>query len=235
MKEGHLLKISKPRNTFHLNENAGHSLLLAGGIGVTPILAMAYRLSKLGRCFDLHYCTRSRERTAFQALLKDSAFNKRIHFHYDDGAKQQLLDIPTLLARRSKDANLYVCGPRGFLDVVVNNAEKSWPANSIHREYFSADPQVGHDMDRSFRVKIQSTGEIYDIPAEKTIAESLAEHGVEIFVSCEQGICGVCLTGVLEGTPEHRDIFLSDDEHAANNEMTLCCSRSMSELLVLDM
>lgn len=233
--EGDLIQISKPRNSFHLLEDGRFSLLLAGGIGVTPILCMAQRLHEIGADFEMHYCTRSRDRTAFQELLAGSAFSDRVTFHFDDGAKEQLLDIPGILGAHAKDSNLYVCGPGGFMDAVIQSAEKTWPAGRVHREYFSADPRAGHDDDGSFIVKLASSGKEFVIPAEKTIVDVLHENDIEIPVSCEQGICGTCMTDVVEGVPEHRDLYMTDAEKAANNKMTPCCSRAESETIVLDL
>ena len=232
---GDVLTISQPRNSFHLLEDASYSLLLAGGIGITPILCMAQRLSEIERDFDLHYCTRTVARTAFRDLLVHSSFSARVHFHHDDGDKAQLLDIPGLLASRPDDANLYVCGPKGFMDIVIETAEKSWPADSIHREYFSADPMAGHEDDETFVVKIASNGAEFVVLPDKTIVEVLKENDIHVPVSCEQGICGTCLVGVLDGIPEHRDYFQTDEEQEANNQMTVCCSRAKSKEIVLDL
>ena len=121
------------------------------------------------------------------------------------------------------------------MDAVLDAAEGSWPNDSVHREYFSNDPQAGHDDDEAFEVEIASTGAVINVAADQTIVQALAGHGIEIPVSCEQGLCGTCLTGVLAGEPDHRDMFLSDEEHDANKEMTLCCSRARSGRLVLDL
>ena len=235
VQEGDILKVSQPRNSFHLIEEAEYSLLLAGGIGVTPILAMAQQLASQGKNFDMHYCTRSRERCAYHDMLKTSAFADKVNIHFDNGAKEQLLDIPALLRNYPEGGNVYVCGPGGFMEAVISNAEQHWPSGTVHREYFSADPSAGHDDDGSFEVRIASSGITYTIPADKSIVETLLEHDIEIPVSCEQGICGTCLTRVIEGEPEHRDMFLSDAEHEANDQMTPCCSRSNSSTLVLDL
>lgn len=235
VQEGDLVSISEPRNTFHLVEDAPFSLLLAGGIGVTPILCMAQRLARLGAAFEMHYCTRSRARGAFFDVLSQASFADRVQFHYDNGPKAQLLDMPALVGQRLDGAQLYVCGPPGFMDAVIKCSEQSWPKQTVHREYFSNDPQAGHADDAGFKVKIASSGDIIDVAPDQTIVEALAAHGISIPVSCEQGICGTCLTGVIEGEPEHRDSILTDEEHDANDEMTLCCSRSKSDLLVLDL
>jgi len=232
---GDLLEISQPRNNFELREDAAFSLLLAGGIGVTPVLAMAQRLHALNKDFAMHYCTRTRGRTAFYDFINGSSFGKHVEFHFDDGPVNQLLDIPATLATQHDDTDLYVCGPTAFMDIVIAEASKHWRDEAIRREYFTADPDLLQDDDGSFKVKFGSTGAVYVIPGDKSIVDALAEQGVEIPVSCEQGICGTCLTGVLEGEPDHRDAFLTNDEHTANDQMTLCCSRSKGPLLVLDL
>lgn len=233
--EGDLIQISKPRNSFHLLEDNRFSLLLAGGIGVTPIMCMAQRLHEIGADFEMHYCARSRDRMAFHELLSSSPFADRVTFHFDDGAQEQLLDIPAKLKQHEKDSNLYVCGPGGFMDAVIQAAEKNWPADRVHREYFSADPKAGHDDDDSFIVKLSSNGKEFVIPADRTIVEVLQENDIDIPVSCEQGICGTCMTNVVEGIPEHRDLYMTEAEKEANDKMTPCCSRAQSGTLVLDL
>lgn len=232
---GDIIRISHPRNSFHLDESANFSLLLAGGIGVTPLMCMAQRLYEIGANFKMHYCTRNRERTAFYDLLSLSPFAEHIAFHFDDGSKDQLLNLPEILGEYSEGSNLYVCGPEGFMEAVIQNAEKAWPTNKVHREYFSADPKAGHDDDQSFTVKIASSGKEYDIPGDNTIVEVLQKEGINIPVSCEQGICGACLTDVVNGTPDHRDMFLTDDEKNANDQMTPCCSRAKTDVIELDL
>ncbi len=230
---GASLRISAPRNNFPVAEDAPHSLLLAGGIGVTPMLAMAHRLQALARPFALHYCTRSPARTAFREQIT-ATFGPAAQFHFDDGAPAQQLDLAAVIAAAPAGTHLYVCGPAGFMEAVLK-AAADWPADRVHTEYFSADPGLASADDGSFVVRLASTGAEYTVGAQESIIDALARHGVDVPVSCEQGICGTCLTGVLEGTPDHRDAFLTDDERAANNEMTVCCSRALSPLLVLDL
>lgn len=230
---GVTLQISQPRNNFPLDESAPYSLLLAGGIGITPILAMARRLHAIGAKFDLHYCTRTRARMAFRPDLFDGPFDKNVHPHFDDGPQSQLLDIERSIATLPAGAHLYVCGPAGFMNAVLAAAEKRLPPAAIHREYFVNQASAPKSGERPFRVQIASTGAVYEIPPRKSIVAVLAEHGIEIPVSCEQGICGTCLTDVVEGIPDHRDLFLTDDEHAENKQMTPCCSRAKTELLIL--
>ncbi len=230
---GDTLEISAPKNHFELVQ-AKRTLLFAGGIGVTPLLCMARRLSTIDADFEMHYCTRSRERTAFFDAIKASKFADRVHFHFDNGDDAQKMDIKSLVANPDPGTHLYVCGPTGYIDYVINAAkEAGWPASQLHLEYFAA-AEVDTSGDTSFEVKIASTGQVFTIPPDKPITQVLDEAGVFIPVSCEEGVCGTCLTRVLEGTPEHRDLYLTDAEHEANDQFTPCCSRSKSPMLVLD-
>ncbi|MBO9646631.1 MAG: oxidoreductase [Pseudacidovorax sp.] len=234
VKEGDVLTISAPRNHFALHD-APRSLLLAGGIGVTPILCMAQRLATWGADFEMHYCTRSPARTAFREEIAASAFADRVHLHHDDGPEAQKLRVAELLKTPEPGTQIYVCGPGGFIDHVVNTAKANgWPAQQIHLEYFAAAAQ-DTSGDQPFEVKLTSSGQTYRIPKDQTIVQALRAEGVEIMVSCEQGVCGTCITRVLEGVPDHRDCYLTDDERAANDQFTPCCSRSKTPLLVLDL
>lgn len=234
VKEGDVLTISAPRNHFALHD-APRSLLLAGGIGVTPILCMAQRLATWGADFEMHYCTRSPARTAFREEIAASAFADKVHLHHDDGAEAQKLRVAELLKTPEPGTQIYVCGPGGFIDHVVNTAKANgWPAQQIHLEYFAAAAQ-DTSGDQPFEVKLTSSGQTYRIRKDQTIVQALRAEGVEIMVSCEQGVCGTCITRVLEGVPDHRDCYLTDDERAANDQFTPCCSRSKTPLLVLDL
>lgn len=236
VQEGQFLKISEPRNHFPLANGASHSVLIAGGIGVTPILSMAGRLSHAGASFEFHYCTRNRERTAFLTRIEKSLYAQRVQVHFDDGPEDQRFDANSVLrASLAPDAHLYVCGPGGFLDFVLGRArEAGWSGSHLHREYFTAAP-VDNSQAGEFEVEIASTGKVIRILPEQSVVEVLAEHGVEIPVSCEQGVCGTCLTRVLSGEPDHRDMFMTDEEHVRNDQFTPCCSRSKSARLVLDL
>ncbi|MFC6673443.1 PDR/VanB family oxidoreductase [Marinobacterium aestuariivivens] len=231
---GDRLQISEPRNHFPLAHEAARSLLFAGGIGVTPILCMAERLAHSGGEFEMHYCTRTESRTAFRQRIADSDFAKRVQFHFDDGDPTQILDAASLLARPETGTHLYVCGPKGFMDHVLDTAKRlGWPADQVHREYFAAAP-INHDADAAFEIQLGSSGQILEVPADKSALQVLLEQDIDIPYSCEDGVCGTCLTRVLEGEPDHRDLFMEPAEHAANDQFTPCCSRSKSKRLVLD-
>ena len=234
VKEGDTLTISEPRNHFPL-VHAGKTLLFAGGIGVTPLLCMAQRLAAIGAEFEMHYSTRSPERTAFRQEIAGSPFAARVQFHHDDGDAAQKLDLARVLGQPAPGTHLYVCGPTGYIDFVVNTAKGlGWPAEQIHLEYFGAAAQ-DTSGDRAFQVKVASSGATYDIPAGETVVQALGKHGIEIMVSCEQGVCGTCITRVLEGECDHRDMYFTDEEKAKNDQFTPCCSRAKSATLVLDL
>jgi len=236
VKLGDTLQISAPKNHFALTP-AKRTLLFAGGIGVTPILCMAERLAQINADFEMHYCTRAIERTAFHARIAAAPFAPKVQFHFDTGAEEQKLDLATLIATPDSDTHLYVCGPSGFIEHVLNTAKSlGWASDQVHFEYFGAAAQSTQDTsgDALFEIKIASTGKVYAVPPDKTVTNLLAEHGIDIPVSCEQGVCGTCITRVLQGTPDHRDLYFTDEEHARNDQFTPCCSRSKSALLVLD-
>jgi vanillate monooxygenase ferredoxin subunit len=234
VKAGDVLHISEPRNHFPL-QHAKRSLLFAGGIGVTPLLCMAQRLAAIGADFVLHYCTRSVERTAFRTEIANSAFADRVRFHYDAGPPEQKLDLEADLGAPDPACRLYVCGPTGFIDYVVGMAKvKGWSADQIHLEYFGAAPKDSSG-DSAFEVRVASSGKTYTVAAGQSVVQALLEHGVEILTSCEQGVCGTCITRVLEGEPDHRDLYFTDEEHAKNDQFTPCCSRAKSKILVLDL
>ncbi|WP_372660400.1 2Fe-2S iron-sulfur cluster-binding protein [Hydrogenophaga sp.] len=235
--EGDVLNISHPKNHFALAPSASRHLLLAGGIGVTPMMAMAETLAAQGAVFEMHYCTRSAERTAFAPRLAAAPYSAHVHLHHDDGDASQKIDIEALLRNQAShaDTHLYVCGPQGFMDAVLNTARaQAWPEARLHYEFFSTAP-TARDTDGPFEIEIASSGQVITVPADSTALQALLKAGVDVLMSCEQGVCGTCLTRVKSGEPDHRDQYLTPDEHAANDQFTPCCSRSKSERLVLDL
>lgn len=235
LQEGQEIRISQPRNHFPLMPGAKRTLLLAGGIGVTPILCMAERLARTNAPFSMHYCARSPERMAFREQIQAAAYAGKVQLHFDDGADEQKLDLAAVLHQQCEDTHLYVCGPAGFIDFVLSGAKAAgWDDERIHYEFFSA-KQVDTSEDERFEVQIASTGQVYGIGEGDTIASVLAQAGIEISTSCEQGICGACITRVLEGEVDHRDQVLSDKEREEEGWFTPCCSRAAGKRLVLDL
>jgi vanillate monooxygenase ferredoxin subunit len=240
VQEGQTLQISSPRNLFALTSSqAKRSVLLAGGIGITPLLSMAEQLSAQGQDFELHYCTRSLERTAFHAYLSQAAFAERVHFHLDEAEPSQHLDWNRVLASPHPNDHLYVCGPQGFIDKALQTATaQGWSTPQQHSEAFKANTTSSSTetgIERAFQVKLASTGQVIDVSPSETVAQALVNAGANLLTSCEQGVCGTCLTRVLEGVPDHRDSYLLPEEQAQNDQFLPCCSRAHSALLVLDL
>jgi vanillate O-demethylase ferredoxin subunit len=235
VQEGSELTVSAPKNHFALAHDAPSHLLFAGGIGITPILCMAERLAAIGASFAMHYAARTPSRTAFASRVRRSAFADRVAFHFDDGAAEQRLDIPAVVAAAALGSHLYVCGPKGFMDAVLGAARSmGWAQDRIHFEFFGAQVDTRAD-DGSFEVQLASSGRVIRVEPRQTVLAALAEAGVVVPSSCEQGVCGTCLTRVISGTPDHRDQYLLPEEQAAGNQFLPCCSRALSQRLVLDL
>lgn len=232
VKAGDLLQVSEPRNNFALVPDARSYLLIAGGIGVTPLMAMVTALDAAGSRFTLHYCSRAPETTAFRAELAAHAAAGRVLYHHDGGDPRQGLDVAGLLKEHVEGTHLYCCGPAGLMKAVAD-AAAHWPSGTVHFEYFAPLPPPQGQVDGEFKVKIASSGAVFDVPKDKTILEVLRANGVSVESSCEAGTCGTCATGYREGIPDHRDFVLTDDQQA--KFLMVCCSRSKSELLVLDL
>lgn len=228
---GERVQTGLPRNRFPLAPTAAASVLIGGGIGITPLLAMAHHLHRIGQDFALHYCAREQGRAAFLAELGQARFQDRVRVHFDDGPPVQRLDLDRDLPLPAPGTHLYVCGPPGFMAWVIAGARQRGHAEAqMHSEAFTAAVDEAGD---GFEVVLAKSGRIVAVPAGATIVQALAGVGVAVDVSCEQGVCGTCLCDVLEGVPDHRDTYLTDEEKAANDQMTLCCSRAKTPRLVL--
>jgi vanillate monooxygenase ferredoxin subunit len=233
LKLGARLAIGHPRNCFALKTAAHPTVLFAGGIGITPLLAMAYELRRLEAPFHLHYSARSVAHAALAGELK-SVLSGHVDFHFSEGAGAARLDIAAALADIPPHAHIYVCGPRRYADAVVAGARaRGWAESAIHRESFSAARETS-DGDVEFVVVAKASGATLAVRKGQTILEVLQGAGINVPASCEQGICGTCLTPVLQGEPDHRDAYLTDAEHAANTQIAVCSSRARSARLVLD-
>ncbi|WP_321867820.1 PDR/VanB family oxidoreductase [Paraburkholderia tropica] len=235
VREGDIIQISEPKNHFPLAHEAHHHLLLAGGIGITPILCMAERLTSIGDKFSLHYCSRTPPRTAFKTRINEGRFNERVAFHYDDGDQIQKFDLEGTLASAAAGTHLYVCGPRGFMDAVLECARRlKWDESRLHYEFFGGTVEKSAG-DKTFKIRLASSGITLDVSPDCTVVEALAANGIEVPTSCEQGVCGTCVTRVIEGEPDHRDSYLTEEEKAAGDQFLPCCSRARTPLLVLDL
>ncbi len=233
---GQMLAASAPRNHFALQPTPAPKLLLAGGIGITPVLSMARQLAREGRPFQLVYAGRTRGRMAFIDELSSGALaaHTRVHAADADG----VLDLGAVLDAQPEGAELYVCGPLGFMDAVFEAAAaRQWDASRLHRELFAAAPVAAAEggEDSAFEIEIAGTGQIVPVPVGCTAAKALQDAGLPLYTSCEQGVCGTCLTRVVSGTPDHRDQYLTPEEQAANDQFLPCCSRARCARLVVEL
>ncbi|MCC6778932.1 MAG: oxidoreductase [Hyphomicrobiales bacterium] len=228
LRVGRTLKISAPRNSFPLVEDAAHVVLLAGGIGITPIWCMAQRLACLGRSFELHYACRARGDMAFLAPLQATP---NVHLHFDDESGT-VLDVAAIVRAAPGDAQLYCCGPASMLQA-FEAASAGRPREQVHVEYFA--PKQEAATGGAFTVVLARSGRELVIPAGQSILNVLLDAGIDVDYSCELGICGSCQQRVLAGIPEHRDSILTADEQASNTIVMICCAGCRSERLVLDL
>lgn len=229
------LEVSAPRNHFPLDATATSSLLVAGGIGITPLLGMAEHLASVGAPFALHYCVRTATAAAFHGRLMRADLAGSVSIHADDGPPAQKLSLDALLSSSAAGTHLYVCGPAGLIDAAFAAARrKGWPESHLHREYFGNVPNAS-TRDVAFDIELRRSGLRIHVESAQSALEALGAAGIDVPHSCEQGVCGTCLTKVLSGIPDHRDAFLGDDERAGNDCFLPCCSRSLSPVLVLDL
>lgn len=229
---GEQLTVGKPRNAFGLAPGATHTVLLAGGIGITPIKAMAHTLSAQGASFEVHYCARSPRHAAFADELRALVPQERLHFHFDNGVPGQGLNITDLLQHQADGAHLYYCGPAGFMKACTE-ASNHWAPGSVHSEHFKAPDQSPKVIpDASFQVRLARTGVTVAVLPDQTIVRAIELAGHRVPTSCLSGLCGSCKVDYLEGEVEHNDYILNDEEKTRC--LTLCVSRARSPLLVLD-
>lgn len=234
---GGLVEVGAPRNNFPLQADADRHLLLAGGIGITPLLSMARHLAADGRDCHLHYFVRSSADAAFRDMLEVPPLSGAVSLHCGLDPAGTAAAVRGLLQDRQGGAHLYACGPVPFMECATAQAEAAgWPEGTVHQEWFSAVPgQAAVDGDAPFRVRLAREGIEFEVAPGQTILEAFDEHGIFAARSCEQGYCGTCETTVLEGEPDHRDTFLSEEEQRSGRVMMPCVSRSRSPLLVLDL
>jgi vanillate O-demethylase ferredoxin subunit len=230
---GDTVQISAPRNLFPLAQGAAHHLLLAGGIGITPLLSMAQALYAAGQSFQLHACSRSAARLPFAQRLRSAPWAGCTRSHLDSADGQPSHDLRAIIASAPAGSHVYACGPAGFISAARQAAaDAGLDPSRFHSESFSAEVQV-QEGDTGFEIEIND-GRVFQVAADQTVAQCLEANGVFIALSCEQGICGTCVTNVREGIPDHRDSYLSEEERASNRLFTPCCSRARSPRLVLD-
>ncbi|MBN3802363.1 cupin domain-containing protein [Paraburkholderia sp. Ac-20336] len=230
LRVGSTIEISKPRNNFPLHEDAAHSVLIAGGIGITPILGMVRRLMALGRPVELLYCARSRSDAAFVKQIE--AFGLPVTWHFNDEHGDRV-DLRHFLASRPADAHFYACGPASMLDDFERLCAE------LGREHAHVERFVARDLpatqQSSYEVELRRTGRKLAVTPAKSLLQTLLDEGIEVAHGCTQGLCGACKTRVLEGEPDHRDSVLTSAERASHAVMTVCVSGCKSGTLVLDL
>ncbi|TWI62573.1 vanillate O-demethylase ferredoxin subunit [Pseudoduganella lurida] len=231
--EGDLLLASEPRNQFALAEGASRHVLIAGGIGITPLLAMAQYLHAQGDQFELHYFARALQAAAFLDRL--SRFATSYSLHLGLTPEETEAAVAATVARADANTHVYACGPAPLIAVVERLAGARLRPDQFHHEYFAAPRCVVDDAAGAFRVESARTGAVFDVPADQTIVQALEAAGHAVAIACEQGVCGTCLTRVLAGTPDHRDAYLNAAERARGDQMLICVSRALSPTLILDL
>lgn len=234
LRVGQLLTISAPRNNFPLHESARHSVFVAGGIGITPILCMLERLSVLGHTADLIYCVRSRADAAFVDRLNELASpTLHVHWHFDDEAGGPP-DLRERLRPFAKHSHLYACGPGPMLDAFLSACEALGLPNAYIERFAAAPAPADAIGSVSFTVELRRSARRIVVRADCSVLDAMLEAGLSPEHSCREGLCGACETRVLDGEVEHRDSILTESERAANRSMMICVSRCRSEQLVLD-
>lgn len=229
---GQMLEVGKPRQAFELVPHAGHTILIAGGIGITPLKSMAHALFKAGQSFELHYCARTAKHAAFLDGLRSLVPDGCLHTHFDEGDPTKGLDIAALLRDASVETHVYYCGPAGFMAACAD-ASAHWPKDNVHFEHFKAPEPTRTDApDGGFEVHLARQGISVQVQPDQTIVRAIELAGLRVSTSCLSGLCGACKVDYVEGEVEHHDYILSDEEK--QRCLTLCVSRARSPRLVLD-
>jgi ferredoxin-NADP reductase len=230
LQPGHALQVMSPKNDFPLDAT-DDVVLIAGGIGVTPLIGMAGALARAGKRFALHYSGRTRAALAFVPELQ-ALCGERLHIHADDEADTRL-DLAHLVATLRPGQPIYVCGPRGMIErVIAEAAARGWAKESVRFELFTeAAAEAG---DRSFEVELRQSGMTLTVPPDRSIVDVMEEAGLDPLYDCRRGECGVCTTDVIEGEIDHRDLYLSEAEKKSGKVMQICVSRARGRRLVLD-
>ncbi|WP_405559763.1 PDR/VanB family oxidoreductase [Streptomyces sp. NBC_01180] len=232
--KGDLLEVGAPRNLLAVAEDADRHILVAGGIGITPLLSMAYELHRRGEEFQLYYFARCREEAAFVELLENRVgFRGRVELRLGVPRAEQPAVLAAPAAAATPGSHVYTCGPRGFMEQVSAVFAPVIGTGHIHIENFTAQ-ETDTSGDQPFTVELD-TGEKWEVPVGRSILSVLEENGIDVFKSCEEGICGSCVSGVLEGVPAHRDNCLSAADKASGTQIALCVSRAATGRLVIEL
>ncbi len=230
--EGDTLQVGPPANLFGLSDKARSFILVAGGIGITPMMAMLHALQAEGlRAFKLYYLTRDEESTAFAQELRSSEWAPRVVIHHDQGDPANAFDLWRIFEKPVSGAHVYCCGPQGLMDAVKDMCGH-WPDSAIHFESFGADTRA-HADDRPFEIELAHSGRRLTVGVGQTMLQVLHDAQVQVPSSCESGSCGSCKVGLIEGEADHRDLVLLPEERAS--KVMVCVSRARGDRLVLDL
>lgn len=229
VRAGDILDVSEPRNNFPLCEDARHSVFIAGGIGITPIRSMIARLKVLGRPWALHYAVSSTQRAAFLDELADLS---GAHIYLPDSLGRDTLEMAAVIAAAPPETHFYCCGPARMLSG-FEELSRSLPKGYAHTEYFSANAQPA--VAGNVELVLQRSGRVIQVVPGETLLDALLRESVYVAFACLEGVCGTCQTRVLDGVPDHRDHFLTDEDKATNRTIMLCCSGAKTSRLILDL
>ncbi len=239
---GDVIQSTGPIQNFALVESAPLSILLGGGIGITPLMAMGYRLKAQGLPCHLHYCTKAPEDTAFLEEVK-AIFGDDLTFYHDGGDPSKGIKLGEVFKTPPEGAHVYFCGPAGLINA-AREATAHWPEGTVHFELFTsarteedtAEIAARAGSDEEFEIELAQSGQSFTVPADKSILDVLIDNGFGVPYACEEGWCGACVTDLISGKADHRDEVLSDAEKAANEKIQVCISRALpGEKLVLDL
>lgn len=232
--QGDTLVISEPRNHFSLSPDADFYLLIAGGIGVTPLLSMAHQLHANGKAFQLYYRSRSSSWAAYSSELAAQPWSDAVKFYFSDQGGRESFQLDQILNSAPANTQLYVCGPNSFIELVEKTATPLLGEDAVHSEKFYPEE---HDTsgDRAFELVCQKSGVTLEVPADQSIVQVLEQNGIDVPTSCTEGICGSCISKVVEGEVEHRDQVLTKADREKRHLFTPCCSRAAGDRLIVDL
>lgn len=230
---GSVVTVSPPRNLFPMNDSAENAILLAGGIGITPILSMARRLTRRRAAFQLIYLARDPGSAPFLPQLDEmKAAGADVVCHFDEGKSSNSIDVRRLFVSPRLGTHIYCCGPSGLMDA-VRAATARWPQEAVHFEYFNNDVVESESDDRSFTLRLARSGRTIAVEAGQTILDALLSAGMDVDYSCEEGTCGTCVVPLIDGEVDHRDRILLPHEREA--KIAICCSRAKYDLIAIDL
>lgn len=236
LRVGDIVRVMPPVNNFPLDRAARHLVFLAGGIGITPFISMVKDARRRGQSFELHYFARTPQHAAFYDFLAGPVLAPHVDFHFGVEADSVAERMDALLREVPNGSQLYVCGPSAFINRARSVAASHQNVSAVRWESFAGEPasHPATEFNVGFSVHLARTGKTLQVDPDKTVLQVLQENGIAVDCSCMEGVCGLCVTPVLEGQLDHRDEVLSDEEKRSGKFMAVCVSRCKGDLLVLD-